>query len=543
MRSAWAGRCSTCCWRCRWARSAAVLIAGWALCASSRSPRSSCRRSSRFRAAVGARRPGRRGAGRRPARHVGAAADHARPAPAGLLAARRERARRRGVLAAAGLPAAALRSSAGALARRRARAARGRRSAIVAPIDYRWTNPRHRLLARRLARSCAPVRARRDARARARRRAHPAVRRRVARSLVDGLLGGASRPGGSGAGRTILGRCAAPALAIHAAVFVGLDARSRSLDLGADHARRTSGRPGSLLVLGVPLAIARLGRARRLRPGVAARQRLTRGLAIHDGRLGRLRAVPRAASGLLDGHGLLLAGLADPRARSIASVSTPRSCSARPAQRDARRAHRRARDDARRRGRPAGGRAAAHRARPARRRAGAARRARHEPRHGRAEARLRSRRRARAARGRAARARTRRSRSCATSRAESTRPCSPTAGSRRRSRRSPSRTPLARPRRGRRSTSGRRRPSRAPPTSSSPRRSRTPASTPHAEHVDIAVRRRRDALRRRDRRRRRRRRRSRTAAGLSGLARRVEALDGTLDGRRARPAARRRCGR
>ena len=176
-------------------------------------------------------------------------------------------------------------------------------------------------------------------------------------------------------------------------------------------------------------------------PTVASRQRLTRGARDPRGRLRGVRAVPRRASGRSPATGT--SGRPGRSSCSCVVFGVHAAVVLGPALRNGTLAERIAALETSRAGavdqQECG--AAAHRARPARRRAGAPRRARHEPRHGRAEARLRSRTaRASCSRTRAA-VRTRRSRSCATSRAASIRPCSPTAGSRRRSRRSPAGRP------------------------------------------------------------------------------------------------------
>ena len=170
--------------------------------------------------------------------------------------------------------------------------------------------------------------------------------------------------------------------------------------------------------------------------------------------------------------------------------------------------------------------AAAHRARPARRRAGAARRARDEPRDGRAEARATIPQAARRSWRRRGSASRRRSRSCATSRAGSTRRCSPTAGSRRRSARSPTRSamPVV-------VTATSERPAAAVETAAYfvvAEGLPTPRKHASVERSTSAIARDGDALVVRGRRRRRGAAPTRPGAGSRGLRRRVEALDGTL---------------
>ncbi len=194
----------------------------------------------------------------------------------------------------------------------------------------------------------------------------------VARSLVVGLLESVAPADPAPVAHTRSMRVRS--LAIHAAVFVGLCAFATLI--WALTTRGYFWPVWVMLVFALPLAIHAWVELVELRPTVASRQRLTRGLAIHEGVSVGLRAVPRRHLAALGRPRVLLAGLADPRAPR--RVRRPRRIRARPglARRDARRAHREARDEPRPAPSTSRSRAAAHRARPARRRAGAARRAR-----------------------------------------------------------------------------------------------------------------------------------------------------------------------
>ena len=197
-------------------------------------------------------------------------------------------------------------------------------AAIVEPIDYRWTNQDI---------GSWPV----DSIGRALLFVAPGVLAlvlavvlirpfgAVARSLVVGLLRSVAPADPASVAHTRSMRVRS--VAIHVAVFVGLSAITTLV--WALTSRAYFWPAWVMLVFALPLAIHAWVELVELRPAVASRQRLTRGLAIHEGvsvAFALFLVVHLAAHG----PRVLLAGMADPRAPRSSSVSTPRSCSARP---------------------------------------------------------------------------------------------------------------------------------------------------------------------------------------------------------------------